>query len=98
MRGYLVNVSTSQHRSVSPGFFAVRLDNPPVNLIDPHVFGGLLAVKAFAEDPARAESASPSLPSSEAGQAIIGRITAKAGDLPFDHAVELDLPRLCDPD
>ena len=39
-------------REVSPGCFAVRIDNPPVNLIDPNVFAGLLAVKDFAEDPA----------------------------------------------
>jgi len=37
-------------REVSPGCFAVVIDNPPVNLIDPQVFAGLLAVKAFAED------------------------------------------------
>src|SRR5882757_5091103 len=38
-------------REVSPGCFAARIDNPPLNLIDPQVFAGLLAVKAYAEDP-----------------------------------------------
>jgi enoyl-CoA hydratase/carnithine racemase len=50
------------------------------------------------EDLAETSMAAMSLPMSEAGQAIIGRILAKAGGLPFDYAVELDLPRLCDPD
>jgi enoyl-CoA hydratase/carnithine racemase len=39
-------------RQVSPGCFAVVIDNPPYNLIDAHVFAALLAVKAFAEDSA----------------------------------------------
>src|SRR5882724_4622405 len=50
------------------------------------------------EDLAETSVAAMSLPTSEAGQAIIGRILAKAGGLPFDYAVELDLPRLCDVD
>jgi len=50
------------------------------------------------EDLLETSAAAMSLPSSEAGQAIIGRILAKAGGLPFDYAVELDLPRLCDAD
>jgi enoyl-CoA hydratase/carnithine racemase len=50
------------------------------------------------EDLAETSVAAMSLPSSEAGQAIIGRILSKAGGLPFDYAVELDLPRLCDVD
>jgi enoyl-CoA hydratase/carnithine racemase len=50
------------------------------------------------EDLAETSMAAMSLPMSEAGQAIIGRILSKAGGLPFDYAVELELPRLCDPD
>lgn len=38
-------------RQVSHGCFAVLIDNPPFNLIDPQVFSGLFAVKAFAEEP-----------------------------------------------
>jgi len=34
--------------------------------------------------------------STEAGQAVVARIMAKAGGVPFDYQVELDLPKLCD--
>jgi len=52
-------------REVSPGCFAVTDRQSTVNLIDPQVFAGLLAVQAFAEDPAHGvrvlvlESANP---------------------------------------
>jgi enoyl-CoA hydratase/carnithine racemase len=38
-------------RQLSHGCFAVLIDNPPVNLVDPQVFARLFAVKAFAENP-----------------------------------------------
>jgi enoyl-CoA hydratase/carnithine racemase len=34
----------------------------------------------------------------DAGQAVVARIMTKAGGVPFDYQVELDLPRLCDAD
>jgi enoyl-CoA hydratase/carnithine racemase len=37
-----------------------------------------------------------SLLSTDAGQAVVARIMAKAGGVPFDYQVELDLPKLCD--
>jgi len=39
-----------------------------------------------------------SLLSTDAGQAVVARIMAKAGGVPFGHQVELDLPKLCDVD
>jgi enoyl-CoA hydratase/carnithine racemase len=36
--------------------------------------------------------------STDAGQAVVARIMTKAGGVPFDYQVELDLPRLCDAD
>ena len=47
----LIRSEVVRLREVSPGCFAVLIDNPPLNLIDPQVFAGLLAVKAYAEDP-----------------------------------------------
>jgi enoyl-CoA hydratase/carnithine racemase len=38
------------------------------------------------------------LQSSDAAQLVAVRLMTKAGGLPFSHAVELDLPRLCDVD
>jgi enoyl-CoA hydratase/carnithine racemase len=43
-------------------------------------------------------SAAGSLMSTEAGQAVVGRLITKAGGSPFSHEVELDLPKLCDVD
>ena len=43
-------------------------------------------------------AAAGSLLSTEAGQAAVGRLMAKAGGAPFSRAVELDLPGLCDVD
>ncbi|HWG64005.1 MAG TPA: enoyl-CoA hydratase/isomerase family protein [Streptosporangiaceae bacterium] len=37
-------------REISPGAFAVVIDNPPVNLVTQEVFAGLTAVKSFAEE------------------------------------------------
>ena len=39
-----------------------------------------------------------SLLSTDAGRAVVARIMAKAGGVPFGHQVELDLPKLCDVD
>jgi len=39
-----------------------------------------------------------SLLATDEGQAVVARIMAKAGGVPFDHQVELDLPKLCDVD
>jgi enoyl-CoA hydratase/carnithine racemase len=41
-------------------------------------------------------AAAGSLLSTDAGQAVVGRIMAKAGGVPFDYQTELDLPKLCD--
>jgi enoyl-CoA hydratase/carnithine racemase len=52
-------------REISPGAFAVVIDNPPVNLVSQEVFAGLTAVKSFAEEAANGvrvlvfESANP---------------------------------------
>jgi enoyl-CoA hydratase/carnithine racemase len=43
-------------------------------------------------------AAAGSLLSTEAGQAVVARIMSKAGGVPFDYKVELDLPKLCDAD
>jgi enoyl-CoA hydratase/carnithine racemase len=43
-------------------------------------------------------AAAGSLLSTEAGQAVVARLIAKAGGSPFSHEVELDLPKLCDVD
>jgi enoyl-CoA hydratase/carnithine racemase len=43
-------------------------------------------------------AAAGSLLSTEAGQAVVGRLITKAGGSPFSHEVELDLPKLCDVD
>jgi len=37
-----------------------------------------------------------SLLSTDAGQAVVARVMAKAGGVPFDYQTELDLPKLCD--
>ncbi|HEX3679632.1 MAG TPA: enoyl-CoA hydratase/isomerase family protein [Galbitalea sp.] len=49
-------------------------------------------------DLADTAAAAGSLLSTEAGQAVVARIMAKAGGVPFDYKVELDLPKLCDVD
>ncbi|WP_328610634.1 enoyl-CoA hydratase/isomerase family protein [Amycolatopsis sp. NBC_00345] len=43
-------------REVSAGCFSVVIDNPPFNLVDSPVFGGLQSVRSFAEDPANGVS------------------------------------------
>jgi enoyl-CoA hydratase/carnithine racemase len=50
------------------------------------------------EDLADTAAAVMTLHSSDEVQASIARVLAKAGGIPFSHAVELDLPRLYDAD
>ncbi|MFC8828793.1 hypothetical protein ACFT9I_25985 [Streptomyces sp. NPDC057137] len=47
---------------------------------------------------ARTLAVAETLQASEAAQAVAVRLMTKAGGLPFSHAVELELPRLCDID
>ncbi|MFF1817655.1 enoyl-CoA hydratase/isomerase family protein [Kribbella sp. NPDC058245] len=49
-------------------------------------------------DLAETSAAAGRLLATDAGQAVVGRLTAKAGGVPFSHEVELDLPKLCDVD
>jgi enoyl-CoA hydratase/carnithine racemase len=49
-------------------------------------------------DLAETSGAAGGLLSTGAGQAVVGRLMAKAGAVPFSREVELDLPRLCDVD
>jgi enoyl-CoA hydratase/carnithine racemase len=49
-------------------------------------------------DLAETSAAAGGLLSTDAGQAVVGRLMVKAGGVPFSHEVELDLPRLCDVD
>jgi enoyl-CoA hydratase/carnithine racemase len=49
-------------------------------------------------DLAETSAAAGSLLSTDAGQAVVGRLMVKAGGVPFSHEVELDLPKLCDVD
>jgi putative polyketide hydroxylase len=49
-------------------------------------------------DLAETSAAAGSLLSTAAGQAVVGRLVARAGGVPFSNEVELDLPKLCDVD
>jgi enoyl-CoA hydratase/carnithine racemase len=49
-------------------------------------------------DLAETSAAAGSLLSTDAGQAVVGRLIARAGGVPFSNEVELDLPKLCDVD
>jgi enoyl-CoA hydratase/carnithine racemase len=49
-------------------------------------------------DLADTSAAAGSLLSTDAGQAIVARLIARAGGSPFGYEVELDLPKLCDMD
>jgi enoyl-CoA hydratase/carnithine racemase len=49
-------------------------------------------------DLAETSAAAGSLLSTDAGQAVVGRLMIKAGGVPFSKEVELDLPKLCDVD
>jgi enoyl-CoA hydratase/carnithine racemase len=51
-----------------------------------------------AADLAETSAAAGSLLSTDAGQAVVGRLIARAGGVPFSNEVELDLPKLCDVD
>lgn len=47
-------------------------------------------------DLADSSAAAGRLQSTDAGKAVAARLIAKAGGVPFDFEVELDLPKLCD--
>jgi len=47
-------------------------------------------------DLADSSAAASRLLSADAGKAVAARLIAKAGGVPFDYEVELDLPKLCD--
>jgi enoyl-CoA hydratase/carnithine racemase len=49
-------------------------------------------------DLADISAAAGGLLSTDAGQAVVGRLIVKAGGVPFSNEVELDLPKLCDVD
>ncbi|HET6295729.1 MAG TPA: enoyl-CoA hydratase/isomerase family protein [Kribbella sp.] len=49
-------------------------------------------------DLAEISAAAGGLLSTDAGQAVVGRLIVKAGGVPFSNEVELDLPKLCDVD